>query len=230
MGVFNGSGPAYDLVQARDYAKNAGFWLNTNTNGTLSGYSGVGGGLVITLGGADNDESNMALNMGPAFILTAASPTGRSGSIKAVINAVEAATNNMNWFAGLSTGLASADGVFSDTADTLATQDAFGFYKVDNSGEMVFRTCAISTSTAQAGATTSTAFVSATTYRLEMFWECRSSGIYVAYKINGVLVDDVTDFAYTGMNNMYAGFSVKATGANAEVFNMLSFIPQQGGA
>lgn len=230
MGVFNGSGPAFDLVPARDYAKAQGNWLTQVTNATLAGVSGVGGGLQFTLGGADNDEGMASLSIGPAFILTAASPTGRSGFIEAVINATEAATNNMNWFLGLSTGLETDDGVFTDTADTLATQDAFGFYKIDNAGEMVFRTCAISTSTAQAGATLTTAYASATDYRIKMFWECRQSGIYAAYYINGALVDEVTDFSYTGMNNMYAGFAVKATGANAEVFACKSFVAQQGGA
>lgn len=228
MGVFGGSGPAFDLVVPRDYAKNVGYWKNTNTNGTLAGFSGVGGGLNVTLGGADNDQSMCSLNMGAAFILTAASATGRSGSIKAVIRGTEANTNDADWFLGLSTGLETDDGIFTDTATTLATQDAIGIYKVADS--MFFRTLCISTSTANAGATLTTAYASATDYQLELFWECRSSGIYVAYKIDGVLVDEVTDFAYTGMNNMFGGFCVKATSANAEQFAVKKFIPYQGAA
>jgi hypothetical protein len=228
MGVFNGSGPAHDLVIARDYAKGIGNWVNTNTNGTLAGVSAVGGGVQYTLGGADNDEGYAALNFGPCFILTAASPTGRSGSIEAVIRGTEANTNDADWFLGLSTGLLTSDGVFTDTAGTLATQDAFGIYKVADS--LFFRTCALSTSTAQAGITSTTAYASATDYRIKMFWECRSSGIYAAYYVDGVLIDEVTDFAYTGMNNMYGGFALKATSANAEVLAVKSFVAQQGGA
>lgn len=226
MGVFGGSGPAFDLVQAKDYAKNIGNWYDKNTNGTLAGFTGAGGGLQYTLGGADNDEGYASLNMGKAFVLGTGNM--RNGFIDAVIRATEAATDNMNWFLGLSTGLQTADGVFSDTADTLATQDAFGFYKVDNSGEMKFRTCAISTSTAQAGAVSTTTYASATDYRLRMFWECRSSGLYVSYAVNGAVIKEVTDFSYTGVDEMYAGFAVKATGANAEVFAVKSFVAYQG--
>lgn len=230
MGVFNGTGPAYDLVIARDYAKNIGSWIHKNTNGTLTGLSAVGGGLLETLGGADHDEGHVYLGLGDAFILTAASPTGRSGQIDAVINNTEVsgAGDDSDWFVGLSTGFATSDGIFTDTDGTLATQDAFGIYKA--SGSMFFRTCALSTSTAQAGATTTTAVVAATEYRLRMFWECRSSGIYAQYSVNGVVIGTVTDFAYTGMNNMFGGFCIKANGSDAETFKVRQFIAQQGGA
>lgn len=228
MGVFGGSGPAFDLIVPRDYAKNIGFWANKNTNGTLSGFSGAGGGLVETLGGSDQDEGYVYLNMGDAFVLTAASPTGRSGFINTVIRGTEANTNTQDWFLGLSTGFATSDGIISDTDGTLATQDAIGFQKADAS--MFFRTVCVSTSTANAGITSTTAYASATDYRLEMFWECRQSGIYVAYKVDGVLIDEVENFAYTGMNNMYAGFAVKATSAHAEVMTCKSFVIGAGGA
>lgn len=221
MGVFGGAVQAYDRVPAIDYAKNIGYWNNKNTNGTLAGVSGAGGGLQYTLGGSDQDEGYASLNMGDAFVLTAASPTGRSGFIEAVIRGTEANTNTQDWFLGLSTGLQTSDGVISDTDGTLATQDAIGFQKAD--GSMFFRTVCVSTSTANAGITSTTAYASATDYRLRMFWECRSSGIYVAYYVDGVLIDEVTDFAYTGMNNMFAGFAVKATSAHAEVFACKSF-------
>lgn len=223
MGAFGGATapiPFDAISDGVDYAKVIDRWVNTNTNGTLAAYAGAGGGITMTLGGADNDQGMLALDYGAIVDVTAAGP---KFWMEGVIHVTEAnASNRADWFFGVSTGLTTDDGIFSDTAATLATQDAIGIYKTAATNN--FKTLCVSTSTSNAGATSTTTYADETRYRLRVEIEANTGGITARMYVNGAQIGStIENFSYTGMNVMHIGMCIKATNTDAEVLRCESF-------
>lgn len=200
-------------VSRGNMARLHNFYLAQQTNGTLTPYTGSDGGVIATIVGADNDNANVILNTGKAFKLIA----GSRGWVKANLHTINAASKWDIHF-GFTSGSASGTGVFSDTAATLASQDALMFYRLSDSA--FWRSAQINAAAVDTDAVSAIAQATATDYYLYLYFEGRKAGLYAEFWVGtsaarATKIRTVTDKSYTNFDEMYLGFGLKATDTNA---------------
>lgn len=214
MGAVSGHGS----IAAVDLAPyDSGAMVRTATNSTNS--RSTSNGFIETLGGADNDTIH---RYHPVPIDLSA--IGTNGFIEAIFAVTEANTNDADVFCGISDGFPTATtGVFSNTAATFTAGDHFGWNKMAES--MFHRTVAVSTSTGNAGATSTVAFASATEYTVRIEWNVTTMGIDMNVYVDGTLLNSaINNFSRTGVNVGFAGIALKATSANGEAIRVEKFV------
>lgn len=205
----------YQPYQPGDIANSTAGWTLTGDTGGAIAVVTDGGGFKLSTDGTDNDSASVHYGSEPIDVSTAFNTFGFTAHIKGT----EGNTDDQDWFVGFADTYAD---FFSD-ADALASMDAIGFYKVKDS--LFFRTCVLNAA-AQSGETTTTAYASATEYRLDVIGRVAgTSGIEVQFYINGVLVDTVTAVSTTGFSNMSPVVAVANGSANAETMRVISFVP-----
>ncbi len=216
MSVIAGAqGPKVFTYNPGDVAKNKGFW-ETDGDATINFiYSNNGPGLEFGTDGTDNDCVTAICGGEVVPVQTTASEYGFS----AVLQLTEANTDDSNWFIGFSD---IDDNTFFGDTGALASMDAVGFYKVENS--LFFRTCALNAAT-QSGETLTTAFASATEYALRVEAKVFAGGATIKFYVDETLVDTVTGFSATAMTAMHPIMAVANGGANAETLILKSFVP-----
>lgn len=203
----------------KDIAKNMAGWIDRGDSGTgLSNLDRAGGGIKLTMDGTDNDcetaeyggESVNPLTVGTRF------------GFEAVIKVTEADTSDSDWFIGFSD--TATNGLWADT-DTLVSGVHIGFAKYTAS--MFFRRIMQQAATNSGDtAATTRAFASATEYRLRMEAVVGTVGIEARYYVDEVLLGTgAVSVATTSYGLMSPCFSISTNGTNAEVFELLSFIP-----
>lgn len=195
-----------------DMAKNVGLWdLAANTNGTLAGYAGQGGGVVASITGADNDLAQVTLNTGKGFKFAA----GCRGWVKALLFITNGNTNLDAYF-GFTSGADSGTGVFSNTAATLASQDALMFYRLASSA--FWRAAHINAAAVDTDEASTFAQATATDYYLHMYFEGRKNGLYAEFWVGDdsdalTKIRTVEDKSYTDYDEMFLSFGTKSTAA-----------------
>jgi hypothetical protein len=201
-------------------ARNVGFWtLQANTNGTLAGYTGQGGGIIAAHAGADNDLAQASLYIGKAFKLAALT----RGWFQATLQMTNA-DSKLDAYLGFTSGAATGTGVFSDTAATLATtQDALMFYRLSDSA--FFRAAQINGSAVDTDAASAVAQATATDYYLRCDFEGRKGGLYAEFRVGSdavasTLIRTVTAKTFTSFDEMYFSFGCKSTNTTS-VSNMI---------
>lgn len=203
-----------------DIAKSLAGWTDLGDSGSgLTQLDIAGSGIQLTMDGTDNDcetAEYMGESVDPATV-------GTHFGFTAIINVTEAATNASDWFIGFSDTATSS--LWSD-ADALASGVHIGFAKYTAS--MFFRRI-VQQSTTNSGDTSasSTAFVTATDYFLELRARVGTAGIYADFLVNNVRVGSsaISGVATTGYGLMAPCFAISTNGTNAENFKLKSFIP-----
>lgn len=206
--------PEYLHIPGADYAASDGLMTRTATNSTSA--RSTSGGFTETLGGADGDEIHRYIGT-----VVDLGKVGTVGYIEATLAVTEANTNDARAFVGVSSGMATGAGVF-DATTGYTSGDHFGWCKEVDS--MFHRSLCVSTSTSNAGSTSTTAFASATEYVVRVDWRVGTVGITLKVTVNGTVLDTITDFSLTGVNAGFAGLVLKATSANAEAIRVEKFI------
>lgn len=181
------------------------FNVAAQTNGTLAGAVADQVGVVAAHSGADNDLSQVTLNVGKVFKLAA----GCKGWIKMLVRLAHTSHQKFDAYAGLTSGPASGTGVFSNTAATLSSQDALMFYTLEDSA--FWRAAHINAAAIDTDVVSAVAEATATDYSLGIEFEGLSSGLLAKFKVNGTLIRTVTDKSYTSYDEMFLSFGCKST-------------------
>lgn len=193
-------------------------WRDNGDSGSgLADADVAGGGKTLTMDGTDNDCETAEWGGEAVNPLT----VGTRFGFEAVITVTEASTNKSDWFIGFSDTATSS--LWSD-ADALASGVHIGFAKYTAS--MFFRRI-LQQATTNSGDTsaTTTAFASATEYRLKLEAEVLTDGIHARYYVDGVLLGSELNVATTSYGLMSPCFSISTNGTNAEVMQVKSFVP-----
>lgn len=197
-------------------------WIYSGDNGTkgtvMANLDRAGGGFSITPDGTDNDIET-AYYSGETVDPTTA---GKRFGFRCLMNFTEADTNDYdgNWLIGFSDAVGTSVWDHSGDPSVLADQDAFGFYKVENSA--FFRTLDRNGSTNN-GSTLTDAFVSGTTYLLEMVCETGTLGVSSKFYIDSEEVATIENSSLTGLGLMHPIVGVHADGANQDVLEIYNF-------
>jgi hypothetical protein len=204
---------------SRNLAVNGDAWTYSGDNGTkatiVANLDRAGGGFSLTMDGTDNDCETVYWG-GETIDATSA---GRCFGFQARMSLTEVDTDDADWFIGFSDTVGAT--FFAD-GDTLASMDAFGIYKI--TGSMFFRQCALNAG-AQSGATTTTAFVSATEYKLNMDCVIGAAGIQAWFYVNDVLIGSkLSGITLTGTGLMHPVVALAADGAHAESIQVYEYI------
>lgn len=199
-------------------ARKVDLWDYSGDNGTkgtvATNLDRAGGGIQLVTDGTDNDCETLYYG-GESVDPTTA---GKRFGFRSLINVVEGNTEDSDWYVGFSDVVGAT--FFSDT-DTLASMDAFGIYKVADS--MFFRTCDLNATT-QNGATTTTAFASATEYLLEMVCEVGTLGVTSRYYVNGDQIGStIENSSLTGLGLMHPIIALSGSSANAETIQVINY-------
>lgn len=208
------------FVSDGNMARNVGSWtLSANTNGTLAGYTGQGGGVVAAHSGADNDLSQVSLYIGKAFKLAALT----RGWFQATVQLTHTAHTKLDAYLGFTGGAATGTGVFSDTAATLSSQDALMFYLLSDSA--FWRAAQVNATAKDTDEVSAVAEATATDYYLRCDFEGRKGGLYATFRVASdavasTLIRTVTDKTFTSFDEMYFSFGCKST-ASTNVSNVI---------
>lgn len=157
------------------------YWTNTNTNGTL----GIGSsGITQTMGGADNDLSQLYLKTA-----TFALVSGKRALFEAKIKVDKGAAGTIGQqevFVGLA---AVATGANFTAADglTMAVDDCVGFWSPDGSTNLAAIARATDVESIEAAAST---YADATTYKLQWLFD----GTTVTFYKNGTGIASLTGY------------------------------------
>lgn len=201
------------------------FSLASNTNGSLAGAVADQVGIVAADSGADHDQASVVYNVGKIFKLA----SGCKGWIKGLVRTVNAAAARDFWF-GLTSGSATAEGVVSNTEGSLASQDALMFYRKSTSA--FWRGVHINATAIDTDEASTVAQATATDYALTIEFEGLSSGLLAKFKVNGQLIRTVTDKAYTSYDEMFLAFGTKghsSTNTGSITLKSLAFDINMGG-
>jgi hypothetical protein len=200
-------------------AVNSAAWSYSGDNGTkatiVTDLDRAGGGFRMTMDGTNNDCETVFWG-GETIDPTA---VGNRFGFEAVILGTEVDTDDADRFIGFSD--VTGNTFFGDD-DTLASMDAFGFYKI--TGSLFFRTCALN-ATEQSGSTTTTAWASGVAYRVRMECEVGTAGITARYYVDGVLIEEIKGITITDTGLMHPVVALSADGAHAENIDVYQFTP-----
>lgn len=203
----------------REDLSNLALWADVGTGDTMAVAEDATYGTYFTstLSGSDNDNGSIYLR-----IATVSPKLNGGGRFRARVALDEAATDNIDAAFGLSSGLATGGtAVFSDTASTLASQDALIIYKLAES--LFWRAQQRNAGVVSDSGVTTTAVVDNTWYELDIEWKVYSDGVHAKFKVNGTTIytigfgSSVAAVTITSWTAMYLGVHVKATNTNAEV-------------
>lgn len=141
-------------------------WLHTQTNGTLANASTGGCGVITqTLGGADNDLSQVALSAA-TFALTSGKKMFFEAKVK-VDKGAAGTIGQQEVFVGLSTVQVGANFTASDGL-TMAADDAIGFWSPDGSTNLAAIARATDVESIESAATT---YADATNMVLSIYFD-----------------------------------------------------------
>lgn len=210
----------------RDALANSALWQDIGTGDTMAVAEDATYGtyFTTTLSGSDND------NGGIYFKIASVSPKLNSrGRFVARVAIDEAGTDNADFAFGLSSGLATGGtAVFSDTASTLASQDALIIYKLAES--LFWRAAQVNAAVATGSGATTTAVVDNTWYELDIEWAVYTDGVHAKFRVNGTVIytigfgSSVSAVTIASWTAMYLGIQIKATNTNAEVARFLPML------
>lgn len=203
-------------------------WTATGTNQTAAVAVDATYGQVqrSTLGGADNDEGSLTLDLGAIFHPAA----GDKFEFEGMVKPTEAGTDNMDWMFGCFDTL---ENVFTDTATTASTSaDFIGVGKV--AGSLFGRAFAGNDATQYLSGATTFAITSAKWYRCRIIGECQTDGVHARFYMGSPDNSQPDTLLYTlgygsgngplavsGFTAMYFGVTHKATDSDAEVIDFL---------
>ncbi|MBK9976211.1 MAG: hypothetical protein IPP14_15705 [Planctomycetes bacterium] len=208
-------GPKLQTYNPGNLANNMGVWITAGDSTITFDQAEDGPGIDFGTDSTDNDCATMAAAGEVVPVATTASNFG----FEAVFMHTEGSTSAANWFIGFSDVTGST--FFGDTG-ALATMDAIGIYKVESS--LFFRTCALNAA-AQSGETTTTAYASATQYRIRVDARVYADGVTIKFYVNEVLIDTVTGFTATNMTAMQPVVAVANGAGAAETLTLRQFVP-----
>lgn len=173
-----------DFVQFPDTAASSA-WTDTNTNGTLAVASTLGCGIATqTLGGADNDLSQVYLATATLQIATA-----KKFIFEAKVKVDKGAAGTIGEqevFVGLSAVLTGANFTAADGL-TMTTDDCVGFWSPDGSASW---SCIVRDTDVESIDTAAATMVDATWYVLSWYYDGIGT---VKFYVNDVLVASLTD-------------------------------------
>lgn len=227
MGIAHARDISDETFLDGDIAKNLAGWTDLGDNGSaLTQLDRAGGGIKITMDGTDNDNEvaeYMGESIDPLTI-------GRKFGFRARVKITEADTTNYDsdWFIGFSD---TPTDFFAD-ADTIVSGVHIGIAKLTGASAKFFRRIVQQAAT-NSGDTGNgaIAFVSATEYDLECHAQVvdRAGTAYIkaSFYVDGVKLGDTVTVVSTSYGLMAPIFAISTNGANAEVFELHSFVPYQ---
>ena len=183
-------------------------WVDTvSDGGTVDSIDANGGILSIATGATGENESYVSSEH-EIFKFA----TNKRLFFEALVSLTEANTDDANIIVGLSDTVA-ANSLLDAGAGPMASFDGAVFYKLLDGA--VWRAMT-SNAVGQADDANAGAFVSATSYKLTMFYDY-NDGVTasVTFYVNGVL-GATLDLTIAGLEEMHILLGVKAGGANAE--------------
>ena len=190
-----------------DYVDGDLWDVTADSGGAQAAIDGAGGVLSIKCDGDDNDEAYVASSF-ESWLFT----TNKKLRFKARVKCTEAATDDANLVAGLSSVIG-ADFLVDDAGGPAATYDGAVFFKVD--GGTVWQTETSNAGT-QVTSTSVGAFTSATWTILEIEYDPNDDvTAKVSFSIDGAGVS-VHDLTISGLEEMHLILGVKAGGAAEE--------------
>ena len=190
-----------------DYVDGDLWDVTADSGGAQAAIDGAGGILSIKCDGDDNDEAYVASSF-ESWLFT----TNKKLRFKARVKLTEAATDDANLVAGLSS-VVGANFLLDDAGGPAATYDGAVFFKVD--GGTVWQTETSNAGT-QVTSTSVGTFSSATWTILEIEYDPNDDvTAKVSFSIDGAGVS-VHDLTISGLEEMHLILGVKAGGANEE--------------
>lgn len=213
MGVISGSKSSVRDIQLSKMVQSVAGWTAAgDATSVLTSLDRSGGGLSFATDGTDNDCSVWYREHGEIFDF---GDVGCRCVMEAKVAFNQDDSNPGNMFIGFTDTL---DNTTIGDSDTLASQDAIGFWVVG--GSAFWRTAATNAS-ADSGATSTTACVDATEYKLRIEVEGLTGGLTIRYYVDDVLINTVTNFSYTNFGpELEFGIAVANKGAAANTLSV----------